>query len=155
LEVGVSNILEILEKHNFSNQRQIDVLRVIEYAISVKYHPEDICDILQKKVQLLQLAIEPVENDSTVHDEIKRTQKVTTDVLISLLKAAGISTASDDKTKIAHLISCLTGFSEEKIRQRLSNPDELTSYHKGELENINKIFSDLNCCISIKYNRMR
>ena len=54
---------------------------------------------------------------------IKRTLKVTTDVLMSLLKKAGISAASDDKAKIARLISYLTNFSEEKIRQRLSNTD--------------------------------
>jgi len=83
---------------------------------------------------------------------IKRTLKVTTDVLMSLLKKAGISAASDDKAKIARLISYLTNFSEEKIRQRLSNTDELVSYHREEVENINKIFKELNSDISIQYN---
>ncbi|MEN6619750.1 MAG: hypothetical protein ABFC28_09735 [Rikenellaceae bacterium] len=91
-----------------------------------------------------------IEKSST-----KRTQKVTTDVLMTLLQKLGISSASDDKAKMARLISYLTAFSEEKIRQRLSNADELTSYHREELEIVNKIFAELNCDISIKYNNKR
>lgn len=112
--------------------------------------------MLQRKIELLKLAIEPVEKEEDKGSgEIERTQKVTTDALICLLKAAGISTASEDKTKIARLVNYLTGFSEEKIRQRLSNPHELTSFHKREIEHINKIFAKLNFCMSIAYNRMR
>jgi hypothetical protein len=89
------------------------------------------------------------------NSDTSRSQKITTDVLLMLCNRAGITTAAADKTKIARLVSYLTGFSEEKIRQRLSNPDELTSYHKEEIQQINKIFSDLNCDISIKYNKRR
>jgi ActR/RegA family two-component response regulator len=62
---------------------------------------------------------------------------------------------SDDKAKIARLIGYLTAFSEEKIRQRLSNPEELTSYHKDEVENINKILKELNANISVVCNNKR
>lgn len=92
---------------------------------------------------------------NTEKSNTKRTQKVTTDVLMLLLQKLGISAASDDKAKMARLISYLTAFSEEKIRQRLSNTDELTSYHREELEVVNKIFSELNFNISIKYNNKR
>jgi hypothetical protein len=92
---------------------------------------------------------------NTEKSSTKRTQKVTTDVLMTLLQKLGISSVSDDKAKMARLISYLTAFSEEKIRQRLSNADELASYHREELEIVNKIFSELNCDISIKYNNQR
>jgi hypothetical protein len=56
-----------------------------------------------------------------------------------LLQKSGVSATSDDKAKMARLISYLTDFSEEKIRQRLSNTDELTSYHREEVEAIKAI----------------
>ena len=93
--------------------------------------------------------------DNQEKSKAKRTQKVTTDVLMLILQKAGISTMSDDKAKIARLIGYLTAFSEEKIRQRLSNPEELTSYHKDEVENINKILKELNANISVLYNNKR
>ena len=93
--------------------------------------------------------------DNQEKSKAKRTQKVTSDVLMLILQKAGISTMSDDKAKIARLIGYLTDFSEEKIRQRLSNPDELTSYHKDEVGNINKIFNELNINISVSYNNKR
>jgi hypothetical protein len=72
-----------------------------------------------------------------------------------LLKKASICATSDDKAKMARLISYLTGFSVERIRQRLSNTDELTSRHKDEVDTINKILKDLNLDESIKYNKQR
>ena len=79
--------------------------------------------------------------------------KVTTDVLIEILKKADIM-ANNDNTVIARLISYLTGFSEEKIRQRLSNAgNDLTSYHKTEIDIVNGILKDLKSYISIKYNK--
>ena len=93
--------------------------------------------------------------DDQEKNRTERTLKVTSDVLIQILQKAGISTVSDDKAKIARLIGYLTAFSEEKIRQRLSNPEELTSCYKDEVENINKILKDLNISISITYNKHR
>jgi Zn-dependent oligopeptidase len=93
--------------------------------------------------------------DDQEKNRTERTLKVTSDVLIQILQKAGISTMSDDKAKIARLIGYLTAFSEEKIRQRLSNPEELTSYHKDEVENINKILKELNANISVVCNNKR
>lgn len=42
--------------------------------------------------------------DNQEKSKAKRTQKVTTDVLMLILQKAGISTMSDDKAKIARLI---------------------------------------------------
>lgn len=84
-----------------------------------------------------------------------RSMKVTTDVLVEILKKANINGANSDKTKIAQLISYLTGYSYNTIRARLTNKEELTSKHKVEADNINKILNELNTGISVKYNKSR
>ena len=113
------------------------------------------CQLEIDKIRELQTLSIGNEEEISEKGYAKRTFKVTTDVLMLLLQQAGISAASDDKAKIARLIGYLTNFSEEKIRQRLSNPDELTSYHKDEVENINKILKDLNANMSVIYNKQR
>lgn len=84
-----------------------------------------------------------------------RSMKVTTDVLVEILEKANINVANSDKTKIAQLISYLTGYSYNTIRARLTNKEELTSKHKVEADNINKILNELNTGISVKYNKNR
>jgi hypothetical protein len=113
------------------------------------------CQLEIDKIRQLQaLNINADEETANEKQEHKRTFKVTTDVLIALFKKAGLL-ASSDNTKIAKLIGYLTGFSEEKIRQRFTYTDELTSYHKAEVEAVNKILDDINANISIKYNKQR
>jgi hypothetical protein len=141
-----------LGQHNFSSQKQIELLQILNYALYKKQYPQDLCGIIDRKIQILQ---QPPEQNNSEKSGPKRTQKVTTDVLMLLLQKSGISAGSDDKAKMARLIAYLTDFSEEKIRQRLSNADELTSYHREEVEAINKILAELNSNISIKYNKQR
>ena len=143
----------MLEQHNFPSQKQIELLQVLNYALCVKHYPQDICSILDRKIQLLKLSADTPQNNNET-DKAKRTLKVTTDALFAILKKAGLVTENDN-TKIPKLISYLTNFSAEQIRQRLSNPDELTSYHRPEIENINNIFKELNSNISISYNKHR
>jgi len=50
----VNDILEVLEQNNFSNQKQIDILQIINYALYKKHYPQDMCGILDRKIQLLQ-----------------------------------------------------------------------------------------------------
>ena len=146
----------MLGQNNFSSQKQIDLLQIINYALYKKHYPQDTCGIIERKIKLLKLTGQGThEKDNPEKSGTKRTQKVTTDVLMLLLQKSGISSISDDKAKMARLISYLTDFSEEKIRQRLSNADELTSYHREEIEAINKILAELNCDISINYNKQR
>jgi len=151
--IEASDIIEAVSQHNFPNQVQINVLKSIDFVLFKKQNPQDSCGIIERKIQLLEQSKETTEKESIEKSGIKRTQKVTTDVLMELLKRAGISAASDDKSKIARFISYLTNFSEEKIRQRLSNTDELVSYHREEVDNINKLFKELNSNIAIKYNK--
>lgn len=145
----------MLEQHNFSNQKQVELLQIINFALYKKQYPQDTCGIIEKKIQILQQPPDTPEKHNPEESRTKRTLKVTSDVLMLILQKAGISTMSEDKAKIARLIGYLTDFSEEKIRQRLSNPEELTSYHKDEVENINKILKELNANISVSYNNKR
>jgi hypothetical protein len=133
------------------------LLQIFNYVLHKTHYPQDTCGIIEKKIKLLELTdreTPDVGADLRVCPA-KRTQKITTDVLMLLLQKSGISAVSDDKAKMARLINYLTGVSEEKIRQRLSNTDELTSYHREEIETVNKILAELNCNISIKYNKQR
>jgi hypothetical protein len=145
----------VLGQHSFSNQKQIDLLQIINFALYKKQYPQDLCGILDKKILLLQQPPDTPEKNNPEKNGRKRTPKVTTDVLMYLLQKSGISATSDDKAKMARLISYLIDFSEEKIRQRLSNTDELTSYHREEVETVNKILTELNCDILIRYNKKR
>jgi hypothetical protein len=45
-----------LGQHNFPNQKQIDLLEVINYALYKKSYPQDTCGIIDRKIQLLKQA---------------------------------------------------------------------------------------------------
>jgi hypothetical protein len=93
----VKDILEVLRENNFSNHKQAALLQVLNYALFVKNHPQDLCGMLYRKIQLLQQLPETPEKDNPKKNGTKRTQKVTTDVLMLLLQKSGISATSDDK----------------------------------------------------------
>ncbi len=111
----------------------------------------DEIELIKKTQELLIQRTEPTEKSNVT---TFRCLKVTTDTLLILFKKAGILQNADN-TKIANLISYLTGFSAETIRKRLSNTDELTSRHKEEVEYINNILKALNIDETIKYNKQR
>jgi hypothetical protein len=54
----------VLEQHNFSNAKQVELLQVLNYALFVKNYPQDICGRLEKKIQLLQQPPAASENDN-------------------------------------------------------------------------------------------
>lgn len=112
---------------------------------ALKYGIRQLCGVLEKQ---------DIDNVDDVKKN-KRTMKVTTDVLMELLNKAGINENNSDKTKIAKLIAYITGFSENTIRQRITNREELTSKHKDAVEKVNKLLSELNTGTSIKYNKNR
>lgn len=94
------------------------------------------------------------DSDTDTASAFKRTMKVTSDTVLLLLKELKV-TQSTDNTAIAAFTNYLTGFSAEKIRQRLSNTEELTSKHKTEVEFVNELLSKLNINKSITYNKNR
>jgi F420-0:gamma-glutamyl ligase len=109
---------------------------------------------LKQKLKDSSAEIERLKSNTNTEPEEttqNRTQRVTTHVLTKILKSAGIDENNADKTQIANLISHLTGYSSNTIRQELTNPKELTKTHKAEIENVNQILKKLKTNISITY----
>jgi len=128
----------------------------IEYDTIIKKYEGLLrfCYLVEQKCRVLHKTIELTTTDKIIEEVTKNhTQKVTTDIMLSILKQTGVSEATHDKTKIAKLISSITGFSNHTIRQRLTNPDDLTKKSHGqEIDNINRLFKELNMSNHIKYD---
>lgn len=77
----------------------------------------------------------PSEFDGT------RTLKVVTDTLQILMRKAGL--AQMDNTKLSKLMGYVSGFSVEKIRQRLSITEAIPPQSKDEVDNANKLLHSL------------
>jgi len=45
----------VLGQNNFSNQKQIELLHIINFVLHKKRYPQDICGIVEKKIKLLEL----------------------------------------------------------------------------------------------------
>jgi hypothetical protein len=93
----------------------------------------------------------------TETDQIEnRKMRVTTNAMVELLNKINVSKKNADIKKIAKLISAITGYSANTIRQHMTNPVELTARAHGiEIEKINEAFKNLNIDISIKYDKYR
>jgi hypothetical protein len=52
--IDVNDILEVLAQNNFSNQKQIELLHVVNYALHKKHYPQDTCGIIERKIKLLE-----------------------------------------------------------------------------------------------------
>jgi hypothetical protein len=55
----------VLGQHNFSSQKQIELLQIVNYALHKKHYPQDLCGIIEKKIKLLELTEQeavPVSN---------------------------------------------------------------------------------------------
>ena len=113
----------------------------------------DKCQLEINKIKEIQ-SIPQSNSDIDATSTPKRTMKVTSDTILLLLKELKV-TQTTDNTVIAAFVNYLTGFSTEKIRQRLSNTEELTSRHKTEVEFVNELLSKLNINKSITYNKNR
>lgn len=67
---------------------------------------------------------------------------VATDLLLILLKKANIASYADN-TKMATLISLVTNYSKDKIRQRLSDNSPLSKRHQAEIDKVNLTLESL------------
>jgi len=54
--IDVNDILTVMSQHNFSSQKQIEVLHIFSFALHIKQYPEDILGIIDKKIKLLEQA---------------------------------------------------------------------------------------------------
>ena len=81
---------------------------------------------------------------STNETGTKRTLclSVATDLILILLRKANIASYADN-TKMAALISLVTDYSKDKIRQRLSATSPLAQRHQPEIEAVNNVLESL------------
>ena len=108
---------------------------------------------IDKIKQLKSVSLETGKNESNLEiKEQKRTLNVTTETIFLLLKKIKV-TQNADNTSMAAFISYLTGFSMQRIRQRLSQMDELKLANKVEVDEVNKLLNKLNISESITYSK--
>jgi len=141
--------LEVLGQNNFSNQKQVELLQILNYALFVKNYPQDICGKLEKKIQILQQPTAPPEKENTDVAPIK----VRSVVILELLKKLQIGTAQNDLTKICKLIAFLTGNSYNSIYNELQKGVYFSKTHSRHIDEANKLLTELNALISIEKDK--
>ena len=139
----------MLGQNNFSNQKQIDLLQIINFVLHRKHYPQDICGIVEKKIQILQQPTEAPEKDNTDVASIK----VRSVIILELLKNMQLGAAHNDLTKICKLIAFLTGNSYNSIYNEIQKGVFFSKYHSKQIDEANKIFAELNASISIDKNK--
>ena len=113
-------------------------------------------EVIKKKLSEEINSLNELNLNSHEIEQKGRTMKVTTNVLVKLLKLLDIEKNKNaDGTKIANFIHYITGYSQNTIRMQLTNEEELTSSHEEEIEKVNHLLKDLNINISIIYNKQR
>lgn len=79
--------------------------------------------------------------------------KISSIIITELLRMIDKGKSSNDLTAICRLIAFLTGKSYKKIYNDVQKGYTLTDYHEKEIEQANKILSDLNINISINKDK--
>jgi len=139
----------VLGQHNFSNQKQIELLQVINFALYKRHYPQDICGIVEKKIQILQQPAEAHEKDNADVASIK----VRSVIILELLKKMQLGAAHNDLTKICKLIAFLTGNSYNSIYNEMQKGICFSKFHGRQIDEANKILAELNTLISIEKNK--
>ena len=139
----------MLGQNNFSNQKQIDLLQIINFVLHRKHYPQDICGIVEKKIQILQQPTEAPEKDNTDVASIK----VRSVIILELLKNMQLGAAHNDLTKICKLIAFLTGNSYNSIYNEIQKGVFFSKYHSKQIDEANKILAELNASIAINKNK--
>ncbi|MDR1198163.1 MAG: hypothetical protein LBK94_04010 [Prevotellaceae bacterium] len=146
-----------MEQHNFSNQKQIELLQIINYALYKKEYPQDLCGILDRKIQILQQPPEASEKDNpdacTEQSRSIASIKVRSVVILELLKQMQLGTVHNDLTKICKLIAFLTGNSYNSIYNEMQKGIYFSKFHGKQIDEANKILEELNASISINKNK--
>ena len=151
--VDVTDILEVLGQNNFSNQKQIELLQVLNFALYQKHYPHDICGIVEKKIQILQQPAEPPEKDNGEVPAQSASIKLRSVIILELLKKMQLGAAHNDLTKICRLIAFLTGGSYRSIYNEIQKGVCFSKFHTTQIDEANKILADLNASISIDKNK--
>jgi hypothetical protein len=135
----------VLEQNNFSSQKQVELLQILNYSLFKKQYPQDTCGILERKIQILQQQPETPEKENTEVAPIK----VRSVVILEMLKQMQLGTAQNDLSKICKLIAFLTGNSYNSIYNELQKGVYFSKTHSRHIDEANKLLTELNALISI------
>ena len=144
----------MLAQHNFSNQKQVELLQILNYALYKKHYLHGTCGLIKKKIQILQQPAESPNKDNP--DEQGRSPasiKVRSVVILEILKQLHLGTAHNDLTKICKLIAFLTGNSYNNIYNEIQKGIHFSNFHSKQIDEINKILKELNASIAIDKNK--
>ena len=127
----------VQEIHNFERTVQVRMLLVLRKLVA---------DQDGNWIETLRAEEDRLSDmdDGTQETSKKRTLCLgaATDLLLILLKKANIASYADN-TKMANLISLVTDYSKDKIRQRLSNCAPLARQHQPEAVAANRVLESL------------
>lgn len=131
----------------------------LQFVISMieRYESDD--EQLNRVKKELQKIIEPLQsmfgkqNDDLSEETKEASSKVQSAVILELLKKMNCGKSVNDLSAICRLIAFLTGKSYSKIYNEVQKGISLSNYHSKEIEQANKILSDLNTNISINKNK--
>ena len=139
----------MLGQNSFPNQKQVELLQVLNFALYKKQYPQDLCGIIEKKIQLLQQPPETPEKNNPDAASIK----VRSVIILEMLKQMQLGTAHNDLTKICKLIAFLTGNSYNSIYNEMQKGVYFSNFHSKQIDEANKMLEELNASISIDKNK--
>ena len=108
----------MLGQHNFSTQKQVELLQILNYALYKKQYPQDTCGIIDRKIQILQQPTE--EKPATKQKENTFTTSQQILFLHYLLNEIGINFGNSDKSQWIRLIHSFTAKNAQDIKEKLN-----------------------------------
>ena len=110
---------------------------------------EDEISLTKRTRELTAVSVTPNVQEETT----KGSNKIRTAVILELLDKLGKGKSFNDLSKICRLVAYLTGGSYDKIYNDAQARIQFTSYHKKEIDEVNKILSDLSLGIQLKKDK--
>lgn len=150
LKTTLDNMISPEEKLKLLYSEKADYLQLsTEEQEDIDERFAEKCQIEIDKIE----AIEAIDARTPMdYTEGPRTLKVVSDTLFAIFKEAKL-VQTNDNTKISKIMGYITGFSSEKIRQRLSSSDIIPAKNKDEVDQANKLLSGISVKESIKINK--
>lgn len=88
--------------------------------------------------------------DDLLNPPKRLSMRVTVWGLLTLLRANNVTQANTDRTKLARIISLLSGYSEKHIYECISDDKDFTDDHMEDIDQLKKCLSDLHIPLPLK-----
>lgn len=107
-----------MTQHNFSNQKQIELLQIINFVLYKNQYPKDYCGIIDRKIQILQQPIEEKTDNKQKENTFTTSQQIF--FFHYLLNEIGINFGNSDKSQWIRLIHSFTAKNTQDIKEKLN-----------------------------------